>query len=263
MRTKVVISPEAVIHQVPRSTGGVWQDCLSALTLSSCSWAFPKTRLYKILTSIRTSGITPYTDLRSSNGGNHRNLDVRLDVDAFWHFCYHHISEPLADADEKARQQESAVGSGARMHEYMAGTCDGNPLAGVSMDVHSSHMGRMFMPPMQWAEVHNLYCLMDSAGVAEKVSEKLVRRVYNEFWEPVLGFRRTGQHARCSTCARLAKTRRDHPGAAERAHSDNEYKQHLRRVFAMRRVDARFSNSSNMSRESGCTFPKPMPACAH
>ena len=37
---------------------------------------------------------------------------------------------------KKARQQESAVGSGARMHEYMAGTCDGNPLAGVSMDVH-------------------------------------------------------------------------------------------------------------------------------
>ena len=73
------------------------------------------------------------------------------------HVCYHHIAEPLADADEKARQQELWVGSGARMHEYLAGACDGNPLDGVPMDVHSSDMGRKFMSPMQWAEVHNLY----------------------------------------------------------------------------------------------------------
>ena len=114
-------------------------------------------RLCKILTSIRTSGITPYADLRSSNGGNHRNLGVRLDVDAFGYFCYHHIAEPLADADERACRQASMVGSGARMHEYVAGTCDGNPLAGVSMHAHSSLTGRRFMPPMQWAEVYNLY----------------------------------------------------------------------------------------------------------
>ena len=57
------------------------------------------------------------------------------------------------------------------MHEYIAGTCDGNPLAGASMNVHSNHMGRRFMPPMQWAEVYNHYCLMDSSGVAEKGSE--------------------------------------------------------------------------------------------
>ena len=87
-----------------------------------------------------------------------------------------------------------------------------------------------------------------------------MRRVYKEFWEPVLGFRSTGQHSRCSTCARLAKTRRDRPDAAERAHADNEYKQHLRRVFAMRRVDARFSNLSSMYCEPGCTFPS---RCLH
>ena len=102
---------------------------------------------------------------------------------------------------------------------------------------------------------------MDSSGgVAEKGSVKLVRRVYKEFWEPMLGFRRTGQHARCSTCARLAKTRRGHPDAAERAHADNEHTQHLRRVFAMRRVDARFSNLSNMSCEPGCALPN---RCLH
>eukprot|EP00974_Lingulodinium_polyedra_P087193 8453303-Lingulodinium_polyedra.AAC.1 len=39
----------------------------------------------------------------------------------------------FADADEKARLQESVVGSGARVHEYVAGICDGNPLVGVSM----------------------------------------------------------------------------------------------------------------------------------
>ena len=52
------------------------------------------------------------------------------------------------------------------MHEYMDGAADDNPLAGVSMDVHSSRMGRRFVPPIQWAEVHNIYWLMDSSGVA-------------------------------------------------------------------------------------------------
>ena len=68
---------------------------------------------------------------------------------------------------------------------------------------------------------------MDSSGVAEKGSEKWVRRVFNEFWEPMLGVRSAGQHAKCSTCARRAKTRRDHPDAAEKAHADNEHKQHV------------------------------------
>ena len=70
------------------------------------------------------------------------------------------------------------------------------------------------MPPMQWAKVHNLYGVMDSSGVDEKGSLQLLRRVYKEFWEPLLGYRQGGQHARCSECARLTKTRRDHPDAA-------------------------------------------------
>ena len=75
--------------------------------------------------SARTSGICPYSDLRSSNGNNLRHQDKRLGVDAFWHFCYHHVAEPLADADAKALREET-VGSGARVLEYVAGT-DGNP----------------------------------------------------------------------------------------------------------------------------------------
>ena len=82
-------------------------------------------RLRKIMKSVRTSGISPYTDLRSSNGDNLRNSDLRLGVDAFWHFCYHHVAEPLADADPKALREET-VGSGARVLEYVAGT-NGNP----------------------------------------------------------------------------------------------------------------------------------------
>jgi hypothetical protein len=82
-------------------------------------------RLGKIMKSVRTSGICPYSDLRSSNGGNDLQRDLRLGVDAFWHFCYHHVAEPLADADAKALREET-VGSGARVLEYVAGT-EGNP----------------------------------------------------------------------------------------------------------------------------------------
>ena len=42
-------------------------------------------RLTKTLRSIRTSGICPYSDLRSLNGGSERHVELRLDVDALWH----------------------------------------------------------------------------------------------------------------------------------------------------------------------------------
>ena len=93
-----------------------------------------KARLAKIMKSVRTSGICPYSDLRSSNGNNLRHKDKRLGVDAFWHFCYHHVAEPLADADAKALREET-VGSGAHVLEYAAGN-NGNPLAGAALDLY-------------------------------------------------------------------------------------------------------------------------------
>ena len=78
--------------------------------------------------------------------------------------------------------------------------------------------------------------------------------MYREYWEPTLGFRSIGQHARCTTCATLAKTRRDSPDMAERARADAEYKAHLKGVFAMRRVDMRFSQMSVASCEPGCAL---------
>ena len=103
-----------------------------------------KTRLAKIMKSVRTSGICPYSDLRSSNGGNDLHRDLRLGVDAFWHFCYHHVAEPLADVDPKALKEEIA-GPGARVLEYVAGTdgtphCWGNvaPIPQRGQEVHAS-----------------------------------------------------------------------------------------------------------------------------
>ena len=215
-----------------------------------------KHRLRKVVKSVRTSGISPYSDLRSLNGNNDLQCDLRLGVDSFWHFCYHHVAEPLADADEKALKEESA-GPGARVLEYVAGT-DGNPLAGVTMHLYH-HAGRRYMPPMTWEEVYDMYRVTPDATY-QKAHLNLVRRVYKEYWEPTLGFRSIGQHARCATCARLAKTRRDSPDMDERANADAEYKAHLKGVFAMRRVDMRFSQMSAASCEPGCTLPN---RCLH
>ena len=77
------------------------------------------------------------------------HVELRLDVDAFWHFCYHQVAEPLADADEKARLQET-VGSGARIIEYVTGS-GGNPFAGATLDLYR-HVDRRCMPPMTWGE---------------------------------------------------------------------------------------------------------------
>ena len=213
-------------------------------------------RLRKIMKSMRTSGICPYSDLRSLNGNNDLQCDLRLGVDAFWHFCYHHVAEPLADADAKALKEETA-GPGARVLEYVAGT-DGNPLAGVTLDLYHN-AGRRYMPPMTWDEVYQMYCITADA-TPERGSLRLVQRVYKEYWEPTLGFRSIGQHSRCTTCAKLAKTRRDSPDMDERANADAEYKAHLKGVFAMRRVDMRFSQMSVRSCEPGCTLPN---RCLH
>ena len=117
------------------------------------------------------------------------------------------------------------------------------------------------MPPMSWPEVHEMYCLMDPPEHGSgKGSMRLLQKVFKECWEPILGFRHIGQHARCSTCARLAKTRRDSPDLAERDAANREYKFHLQGVFAMRRVDERFSRMSAASCEPGCNLPN---RCLH
>ena len=88
----------------------------------------------------------------------------------------------------------------------------------------------------------------------------MVQMVHKGYWQPTLGFRCVGQHARCATCARLAKPRWDSPDMAERANADAEYKAHLKGVFAMRRVDMRFSQMSAASCEPCCTLPN---RCLH
>ena len=115
------------------------------------------------------------------------------------------------------------------------------------------------MPPMTWEEVYDMYRVTPDATY-QKAHLNLVRRVYKEYWEPTLGFRSIGQHARCATCARLAKTRRDSPDIDERKSADVEYKAHWKNGFAMRRVDMRFSRLSVASCEPGCTLPN---RCLH
>ena len=119
------------------------------------------------------------------------------------------------------------------------------------MDLYDN-AGRKYMPPMSLSEVCIQHC---NIAVAE-----LLQKVYKEYWEPALGFRAVGHHARCTKCARLAKIRRVSPDPAERASADKEYKDHLAGVFAMRRVDMRFSQMSAASCEPGCTLPN---RCLH
>ena len=81
-----------------------------------------------------------------------------------------------------------------------------------------------------------------------------MQHVYKECWGPILGFRHVGQHATCTTCARLGKTRRYSPGMAERQHADNEYTAHVKGVFAMRRGGVRFARLIVAPCEPGCTL---------
>ena len=126
------------------------------------------------------------------------------------------------------------------------------------MDLYHN-AGRKYMPPMMWDEVYQMYCLT-AVATSERGALKLVQKVYKESWEPTLGFRRVGQHARCATCAPLAKNRRDSPDVAERANADAEYKAHLKGVIAMRKVGMRFSKMSAASCEPGRMLPK---RCLH
>ena len=100
--------------------------------------------------------------------------------------CYHHVAEPLADADAKALREET-VGNGARVMEYVAGT-NGNPLAAATLDLYQN-AGRKYMPPMSWPEVYQMYCLTADA-TTERGALKLVQKVHKEYWPPARGWRR-------------------------------------------------------------------------
>ena len=133
-------------------------------------------RLKNVMRSMRTSGICPYSDNRSTNGGSTQHQDMRLDADSFWHFADHHFAEPLADADEKARLEEGAS-SGARVLEYVAGS-GGNPLAGATLDLYRG-VDRRYMPPTSWADVHTLYRLSSPSEISSgKASMRTLQKMY-------------------------------------------------------------------------------------
>jgi hypothetical protein len=169
-------------HQSAPAPGTKHQWMLAGLTLCSDALCvllgISNARLTKIMRSMRTSGICPYSDLRSMSGGSTSHQNLRLDDDAFWHLCYHNFAEPLADADEKARLEE-ACGSGARVLEYVMGS-GGNPLAGATLDLYRG-VDRRFMPPMSWDDVHAMYCLLGPSGISSaKASLQLLQKLYKE-----------------------------------------------------------------------------------
>jgi hypothetical protein len=77
------------------------------------------------------------------------------------------------------------------------------------------------------------------------------RRVYRTNWASCLRFRDAGQHARCATCARFSKARRDAATTKDKDHWAAQHGDHIAGVMADRRVDMRVRTLSSMHYASG------------
>ena len=109
---------------------------------------------------------------------------------------------------------------------------------------------------MTWQEfydLHHCHFLGNEGGDSALAGMKSFRRVCGERWKHLICFRELGQHARCDTCAKLTKLRREYPDPQERNIASEAYKQHLNQMFDDRRLDARLTHLSELSTSGSCS----------
>ncbi len=218
-----------------------------------------------------SGSLRPPEDMRKKGlTGYMRNADKGDDVDAFFNFLYHNVAEPLADADEnapelvtselhaalcagEAEEPQAALSAGGK-------TTPGGLLQWLTSKDNAAAMSttvalvegvgeRRWLPHMSKIELYELYLFQGSPELRDQKARRstFFRVFYGKGWSRLLKIREVAQHARCETCARLAKTVRTAHRTQDRQAAEQALRVHRLRNFADRAVDYRLSTLSEDS----------------
>ena len=170
-------------------------------------------------------------------------------ADAWLHYAYWHVAEPLADS--KQVQIENAY-EDDHVSETIQLSTEAVGIAGADL---ASYPAR-HLPPGKIEELFELY---RSCSGEHYASKTCFEKVYRERWRSVLTFRAEGQHARCTTCAKLSRLRLLAQTSAAKQEVRQQKEQHVERV----RLDrAYYARMQRLSIESTRARPGPPESAA-
>ena len=212
------------------------------------------TKLNKFLAALGAGHLRPFEDQRKHNGKN-KVGEKYLDADGFFNFLYHYVAEPLAEEDLTAPEvgldeegTEESSDRQAQLLEWTVGKDTGNVATMSAMVALTGGVGeRRWLPHMTSQELYEMYLFHGVAGERKARRTTFFSCYRDQGWTRLLKIRDVAQHARCETCARLAKATKCHPSALERLAAEKALRVHRQRNFADRAVDARLSTLSLVS----------------
>ncbi len=185
-------------------------------------------RVRNVVADVDAGRTVPRQDQRHYAAG--RDPSGFSKVDAFLEFAYQHLAEPLADNVAGVELPDSEDSSLDMEDKGM------QVLPGVQKEAR-------YLGACSTKDFYDTYCHF---AHGEAASESTFRRAL-KCWRNALKFRRVSQHAKCSTCARLHKLRKDATTAAERDAVRADLDKHLRAMFMDRAMDARYGKLSEES----------------
>lgn len=181
---------------------------------------------------------TPPEDQRKYNQG--RDANAFRKVDAFLEFAYQNIAEPLADAQATTTVDLTNEGNVILPSDDEDSGMDEHFI--VEPELAAKEL--KYLLPCTVLDFYDTYCTFERSG--DPASASTFRRALKR-WRCCLKFRRTTQHAKCSTCAKLQKMRKDAKTTSERHGYQRDLEIHLRSVFMDRAMDARYAKLSQES----------------
>lgn len=200
---------------------------------------------------------------------------VSDNADAFFFYLYVHLAEPLALANDQhvvgeslplppegACQQEGWLplsdapqyAQSEQESEWLALDDPRGDMLALSSHLRGSGSGKVlekrWLPHMSLQEMFGLYEHLN-AEHEDRASFSTWRRVWKSGWYRLLPIRPATEHARCADCALYAQMRSKAESHGDHKAVQEAYAQHIKAVFADRRIMTRLENAAEQAAKDG------------
>ena len=206
-------------------------------------------RVSRLFASVKSGMDVPPMDGRRHNTG--RPPEARYCVDAFLHYLWEFVAEPLAETDDPPEEAEEP--------EYeeavpSCGAVEGSLDIVDRTSLVAASLSERWLGFCKRVEIFEQYKYWHSTNYSTPpVSQSTFNTVWKQDWKKAIKIRGESLHARCDECARLSQLRKKAETEAQKLQIQEGLATHLQHVFADRAADeklAKFSQASNHASSS-------------
>ena len=168
--------------------------------------------------------LEPKADMRQGPAPTVRDTAQQDHADAWLNWLYTHIAEGLAECDyQHADQQDEGENEHVPSTESVVESCVLDPSARTTR----------YLAPGRIQELYEFYGATSQGSFA---SHTTFGRVFRDKWRGALTFRKVSQHATCTTCLELTKSRGLARTSELKALADERLRQHISGMYKDRVV---------------------------